>query len=173
MSKSLIFSLFCNWVLSKSTSEFWKIQTNCLGIQVCIWRTIEVSKVASKERHFHRSLLTKKKSTLPIFLTKWRVYYLKTGKIKNSSLTWYSFPVWKISDISITKILREIKFVDSNLSILTFLKLFTWWRLKFTKSTNFRPRITKNSSLRASTFSKSWFHVKSKWQKNPKISTLW
>ena len=171
MSKNLIFFSFAIeyllsiWILKYSDKLF--------GNSSMYLKNYWSLKSSFKGEAFHRSLLTKKKSTLPIFLTKWRVYYLKTGKIKNSSLTWYSFPVWKISDISITKILREIKFVDSNLSILTFLKLFTWWRLKFTKSTNFRPRITKNSSLRASTFSKSWFHVKSKWQKNPKISTLW
>ena len=82
MSKSLIFSLFCNWVLSKSTSEFWKIQTNCLGIQVCIWRTIEVSKVASKERHFIGVCWQKRNQLYPSFLLNEGCTIWKQEKLK-------------------------------------------------------------------------------------------
>ena len=67
--------------------------------------------------------------------------------------------VWKFRNFSITKILREINFGDSssaNSAILThleapnfdFFNICTFWRVKFTKSTNFRePKTAKTAVL--------------------------
>ena len=48
------------------------------------------------------------------------------------------------------------------------MNFWTFWRLKSTNWTNFRAIL----ELLESRFSKNWFHVKSKWQKNPEISTF-
>ena len=49
----------------------------------------------------------------------------------------------------------------------------TYWVLKPNKLTKFRaPKIAK-SQFQNFQIPQNWFHIKSEWQKNPEISTLW
>ena len=67
------------------------------------------------------------------------------------------FTAWKFHNFSITQILREITFGDcrsaksanlKSLWILIFMKFCSFWRLKFTKVTNFRaPKMAKAAFL--------------------------
>ena len=84
----------------------------------------------------------------------------------------HTYTVWKLKDIPITQILREIKIAHpkSSLTICQFntlLKLseflFLWictlWRLRFAKLSKCRAK--KMAKMLFSELSENWFHVKS------------
>ena len=111
---------------------------------------------------------------------KYSVFHLKKYLCSNYVLT-----VWKFHDYSIDQILREINFGDSRSAKTFFLDTFkdcTFLFSNFHELLHFLkdethqnnkiqgPKISNNSSIRISRFSKNWFHVKSEWQRNPEIS---
>ena len=77
---------------------------------------------------------------------------------------------WKSLKFSITQILREIKigeFWISRFQFFLFMNFCTFWKLKF-------PNLLKvrNTPVLELQEFQNWFHVKSKWQKNPEMSKI-
>ena len=57
--------------------------------------------------------------------------------------------------------------------ILIFMNFCNFWRLKFTKLSEFRASKMAKTTVLELLGSQNWFHVKSEWQKNPEIFNLW
>ena len=79
--------------------------------------------------------------------------YQKSSCLKYANV-WDSRTVWKFQYFSVTQILREIKIGESGVSKFAIVSesLYLCWNLPSTRT---------------------WFHEKSEWQKNPDISTPW
>ena len=83
---------------------------------------------------------------------------------------YWTCTVWNFLDFSVTQILREINFGKSKSSKTADFAILG--ALNFVHVVNFCLKKCKHSIFRC-LICQLWFHVKSEWQKNLVISTLW